>query len=220
MAKEYPIVDNVESFEAALASVRAAQKVYATYTQEQVDKIFKAAALAANNMRIPLAKMAVEETSMGVVEDKVIKNHYAAEYIYNAYKDTQTVGVLERDEAFGMMKVAEPIGVVAAVIPTTNPTSTAIFKTLICLKTRNGIIISPHPRAKKSTSWPWCVLTPGTLEASRQNTSALRNAVRHTAFRISTLLSALLHINIPVSTRRNLMFLREIIHIQRHGNIQ
>ena len=151
MAKEYPIVDNVESFEAALARVRAAQKVYATYTQEQVDKIFKAAALAANNMRIPLAKMAVEETGMGVVEDKVIKNHYAAEYIYNAYKDTQTVGVLERDEAFGMMKVAEPIGVVAAVIPTTNPTSTAIFKTLICLKTRNGIIISPHPRAKKST---------------------------------------------------------------------
>ena len=151
MAKEYPIVDSVESFEAALARVRAAQKVYATYTQEQVDKIFKAAALAANNMRIPLAKMAVEETGMGVVEDKVIKNHYAAEYIYNAYKDTQTVGVLERDEAFGMMKVAEPIGVVAAVIPTTNPTSTAIFKTLICLKTRNGIIISPHPRAKKST---------------------------------------------------------------------
>ena len=152
MAKEYPIVDNVESFEAALARVRAAQKVYATYTQEQVDKIFKAAALAANNMRIPLAKMAVEETGMGVVEDKVIKNHYAAEYIYNAYKDTQTVGVLERDEAFGMMKVAEPIGVVAAVIPTTNPTSTAIFKTLICLKTRNGIIISPHPRAKKTTN--------------------------------------------------------------------
>ena len=113
-----------------------------------MDKIFKAAALAANNMRIPLAKMAVEETGMGVVEDKVIKNHYAAEYIYNAYKDTQTVGVLERDEAFGMMKVAEPIGVVAAVIPTTNPTSTAIFKTLICLKTRNGIIISP-PSARE-----------------------------------------------------------------------
>ena len=151
MAKEYPIVDNVESFEAALARVRAAQKVYATYTQEQVDAIFRAAAIAANQARIPLAKMAVEETGMGVVEDKVIKNHYAAEYIYNAYKDTQTVGVLERDEAFGMMKVAEPIGVVAAVIPTTNPTSTAIFKTLICLKTRNGIIISPHPRAKKST---------------------------------------------------------------------
>ncbi len=151
MAKEYPIVDSVESFEAALARVRAAQKIYATYTQEQVDHIFKAAALAANNMRIPLAKMAVEETGMGIVEDKVIKNHYAAEYIYNAYKDTQTVGVLERNEAYGMMKVAEPIGVVAAVIPTTNPTSTAIFKTLICLKTRNGIIISPHPRAKKST---------------------------------------------------------------------
>lgn len=150
MAKEYPIVDNVESFEAALARVRAAQKVYATYTQEQVDKIFKAAALAANNMRIPLAKMAVEETGMGVVEDKVIKNHYAAEYIYNAYKDTQTVGVLERDEAFGMMKVAEPIGVVAAVIPTTNPTSTAIFKTLICLKTRNGLPI----RARRSPPSP------------------------------------------------------------------
>ena len=140
-----------EALDEAIARVRAAQRAYACYTQEQVDKIFKAAALAANNMRIPLAKMAVEETGMGVVEDKVIKNHYAAEYIYNAYKDTQTVGVLERDEAFGMMKVAEPIGVVAAVIPTTNPTSTAIFKTLICLKTRNGIIISPHPRAKKST---------------------------------------------------------------------
>ncbi len=151
MAKEYPIVDSVETFEAALARVRAAQKQYATYTQEQVDAIFRAAALAANSMRIPLAKMAVEETGMGVVEDKVIKNHFAAEYIYNAYKNTQTCGVLERDETFGTMKVAEPIGVVAAVIPTTNPTSTAIFKTLLCLKTRNGIVISPHPRAKKST---------------------------------------------------------------------
>ncbi|MGN0793521.1 MAG: bifunctional acetaldehyde-CoA/alcohol dehydrogenase, partial [Aristaeellaceae bacterium] len=151
MAKEYQIVDSVESFEAALARVRAAQKKYATYTQEQVDAIFRAAALAANNARIPLAKMAVAETGMGLVEDKVIKNHYAAEYIYNAYKDTKTCGVLEKDEAFGIMKVADPIGVVAAVIPTTNPTSTAIFKTLLCLKTRNGIIISPHPRAKKST---------------------------------------------------------------------
>ena len=132
MAKEYPIVDNVESFEAALARVRAAQKVYATYTQEQVDKIFKAAALAANNMRIPLAKMAVEETGMGVVEDKVIKNNYAAEYIYNAYKNTKTCGVVEEDKAYGIKKIAEPIGLVAAVIPTTNPTSTAIFKTLIC----------------------------------------------------------------------------------------
>ena len=151
MAKEYPIVDSVESFERALKQVREAQKKFATYTQEQVDKIFQAAALAANRARIPLAKMAVAETGMGVVEDKVIKNHYAAEYIYNAYKNTKTCGVIEESDSFGMMKVAEPIGVVAAVIPTTNPTSTAIFKTLIALKTRNGIIISPHPRAKKST---------------------------------------------------------------------
>ena len=151
MAKEYPIVDSVESFEKALKQVREAQKKFASYTQEQVDKIFQAAALAANRARIPLAKMAVAETGMGVVEDKVIKNHYAAEYIYNAYKNTKTCGVIEESDSFGMMKVAEPIGVVAAVIPTTNPTSTAIFKTLICLKTRNGIIISPHPRAKKST---------------------------------------------------------------------
>ena len=151
MAKEYPIVDSVESFEKALKQVREAQKQFATYSQEQVDKIFQAAALAANRARIPLAKMAVAETGMGVVEDKVIKNHYAAEYIYNAYKNTKTCGVIEESDSFGMMKVAEPIGVVAAVIPTTNPTSTAIFKTLIALKTRNGIIISPHPRAKKST---------------------------------------------------------------------
>ncbi|MDO5143765.1 MAG: bifunctional acetaldehyde-CoA/alcohol dehydrogenase [bacterium] len=151
MAMEYPIVDSVESFEAALARVRAAQKIFATYTQEQVDKIFLAAATAANQARIPLAKMAVEETGMGVVEDKVIKNHYAAEYIYNAYRNTKTCGVIERDESYGVEKIADPIGVVAAVIPTTNPTSTAIFKTMLCLKTRNGIIISPHPRAKKST---------------------------------------------------------------------
>ena len=148
---EYTIVDGVEALEAKLAQVREAQKKFATYTQEQVDKIFLAAATAANQARIPLAKMAVEETGMGVVEDKVIKNNYAAEYIYNAYKDTKTCGVIEEDKAYGIKKVAEPIGVVAAVIPTTNPTSTAIFKTLICLKTRNGIIISPHPRAKKST---------------------------------------------------------------------
>ena len=147
----YEIVDSVEKFEAALARVREAQKKFATYTQEQVDKIFLAAASAANKERIPLAKMAVEETGMGIVEDKVIKNNYASEYIYNAYKNTKTCGVIERDEAFGVTKVAEPIGVVGAVIPTTNPTSTAIFKTLISLKTRNGIIISPHPRAKKST---------------------------------------------------------------------
>ena len=147
----YEIVDNAEAFEKMLARVREAQKIYSTYTQEQVDKIFRAAAMAANLQRIPLAKMAVEETGMGVVEDKVIKNHYAAEYIYNAYKDTKTCGVIEEDKAYGIKKIAEPIGVIGAVIPTTNPTSTAIFKTLIALKTRNGIIISPHPRAKKCT---------------------------------------------------------------------
>ncbi len=151
MEKNYPIVDSVEKLEEALARVKAAQKKFATYTQEQVDKIFKAAAVAANKARIPLAKMAVEETGMGVVEDKVIKNNYAAEHIYNKYKTVKTCGVVEEDKAYGIKKVAEPIGVVAAVIPTTNPTSTAIFKSLICLKTRNGIIISPHPRAKKST---------------------------------------------------------------------
>ena len=150
-AKTYEIVDSVEMLEKALKRVREAQAIFATYSQEQVDKIFRAAAIAANKQRIPLAKMAVEETGMGVVEDKVIKNHYAAEYIYNAYKDTKTCGVVEEDSAFGIKKIAEPIGVVAAVIPTTNPTSTAIFKTLISLKTRNGIIISPHPRAKGST---------------------------------------------------------------------
>ena len=145
------IIDGVDKLEVALERVRAAQQKFATYTQEQVDEIFKAAALAANNARIPLAKLAVEETGMGIVEDKVIKNHYAAEYIYNAYKDTKTCGVIEEDKAYGIKKIAEPIGVIAAVIPTTNPTSTAIFKTLISLKTRNGIIISPHPRAKNST---------------------------------------------------------------------
>ena len=145
------LVHDLDSFHAKLAEVRQAQKEFAEYTQEQVDKIFRAAAVAANMARIPLAKMAVEETGMGVVEDKVIKNHYAAEYIYNAYKDTKTCGEIEYDPAFGMRKIAEPIGIIGAVIPTTNPTSTAIFKALICLKTRNGIIISPHPRAKKST---------------------------------------------------------------------
>ena len=145
------IIDSVEGLNAKMAAMREAQKVFATYTQEQVDKIFFAAASAANKMRIPLAKMAVEETGMGIVEDKVIKNNYAAEYIYNAYKNTKTVGVIEEDKEYGIKKIAEPIGLVAAVIPTTNPTSTAIFKTLISLKTRNAIIISPHPRAKKST---------------------------------------------------------------------
>ena len=149
--KNYGIVDSVEKLEEAFVRVRAAQKEFSTFTQEQVDKIFKAAAVAANKMRIPLAKMAVEETGMGIVEDKVIKNNYAAEHIYNAYKDTKTCGVIEEDKAYGIKKVAEPIGVIAAVIPTTNPTSTAIFKTMLALKTRNGIIISPHPRAKKCT---------------------------------------------------------------------
>ncbi len=151
METNFEIVENVETFEKMLARVREAQKKYATFTQQQVDEIFRAAAMAANLQRIPLAKMAVEETGMGVVEDKVIKNHYAAEYIYNTYKETKTCGVIEEDKAFGIRKIAEPIGVIAAVIPTTNPTSTAIFKTLLALKTRNGIIISPHPRAKKCT---------------------------------------------------------------------
>ena len=149
--KDYEIVDSVEKLEEAIERVRKAQRIFATYTQEQVDKIFLAAASAANKARIPLAKLAVEETGMGVVEDKVIKNNYASEYIYNAYKNTKTCGVIEEDTAYGMKKIAEPIGVIAAVIPTTNPTSTAIFKCLIALKTRNAIIISPHPRAKNST---------------------------------------------------------------------
>ena len=145
------VIDTAEALEAKMKAMKEAQAIFATYTQEQVDKIFLAAATAANKARIPLAKLAVEETGMGVVEDKVIKNHYAAEYIYNAYKNTKTCGVLEDDPVYGIKKIAEPIGLVAAVIPTTNPTSTAIFKTLICLKTRNAIIISPHPRAKKCT---------------------------------------------------------------------
>ena len=149
--KQYQVVDNVEKLEETIARVREAQRKFADYTQEQVDAIFFAAAMAANKQRIPLAKMAVEETGMGVVEDKVIKNHYASEYIYNAYRHTKTCGVIEEGKAFGIKKIAEPVGVIGAVIPTTNPTSTAIFKTLIALKTRNGIIISPHPRAKKST---------------------------------------------------------------------
>ena len=145
------IIDSVDKLLARMEEMRAAQKIFATFTQEQVDKIFYEAAMAANHQRIPLAKMAVEETGMGVVEDKVIKNHYAAEYIYNKFKHEKTCGVIEEDKAFGYKRIAEPIGLVAAVIPTTNPTSTAIFKTLIALKTRNAIIISPHPRAKACT---------------------------------------------------------------------
>ena len=151
MNDTYIPVTNTEELEAALTRVRTAQTAFAAYSQEQVDKIFLAAATAANKARISLAKMAVAETGMGIVEDKVIKNHYAAEYIYNAYKDTKTCGVIEEDTAYGIRKIAEPIGVIAAVIPTTNPTSTAIFKCLLALKTRNGIVISPHPRARKST---------------------------------------------------------------------
>ena len=149
--KQHELIDTVEKLEAAIAQVKEAQKQFAGYSQEQVDAIFLAAATAADQARIPLAKLAVEETGMGIVEDKVIKNHYAAEYIYNAYRNTKTCGVIAEDKAFGTKTIAEPIGVIGAVIPTTNPTSTAIFKSLISLKTRNGIIISPHPRAKQST---------------------------------------------------------------------
>ncbi|ADK14715.1 Aldehyde-alcohol dehydrogenase [Clostridium ljungdahlii DSM 13528] len=144
-------VTNVEELMKRLEEIKDAQKKFATYTQEQVDEIFRQAAMAANSARIELAKMAVEESGMGIVEDKVIKNHFASEYIYNKYKDEKTCGVLERDAGFGIVRIAEPVGVIAAVVPTTNPTSTAIFKSLIALKTRNGIIFSPHPRAKKST---------------------------------------------------------------------
>ena len=149
--KNVQIIDRVEALETALKAAKEAQRVFSSYSQEQVDKIFLAAASAANKERISLSKMAVDETGMGVAEDKVIKNHYASEYIYNAYKNTKTCGVLEEDKAYGVKKIAEPLGVIAAVIPTTNPTSTAIFKTLLALKTRNGIIISPHPRAKNCT---------------------------------------------------------------------
>ena len=145
------LIDSVEALENALVGVRSAQRIYSTYTQEQVDRIFLAAASAANKARIPLAKMAVEETGMGIVEDKVIKNNYASEHIYNAYRNVKTCGVIEEDKSYGMKKIAEPVGVIAAVIPTTNPTSTAIFKCLLALKTRNAIVISPHPRAKNST---------------------------------------------------------------------
>ena len=151
MSKVYKIVDSIEALEALIKKSRKAQQEFASYSQEQVDKIFLAAAMAANKARVPLAKLAVEETGMGCVEDKVIKNHYASEYIYNTYKDTKTCGVIEEDASFGIKKIVEPVGVVSAVIPTTNPTSTAIFKSLLTLKTRNSIIISPHPRAKDCT---------------------------------------------------------------------
>ena len=148
---EDKVAQSLDDLNEIIARVQKAQKEFATYSQEQVDKIFEAVAIAANQNRIPLAKMAVAETGMGVVEDKVIKNHFAAEEIYNKYRHAKTCGVIERDATNGMTKIAEPLGVIAGVIPTTNPTSTAIFKTLIALKTRNGIIFSPHPRAKKCT---------------------------------------------------------------------
>ncbi|MBQ5399293.1 MAG: bifunctional acetaldehyde-CoA/alcohol dehydrogenase [Ruminococcus sp.] len=163
--REYPVVDGVPALEKALKRVKAAQNEYAKFTQEQVDKIFLAAATAANRNRIPLAKLAVEETGMGIVEDKVIKNHFASEEIYNKYRDAKTCGVIDENPAMGTMRVAEPIGVIAAVIPTTNPTSTAIFKCLIALKTRNGIIISPHPRAKKSTIAAAKIVLEAAIEA-------------------------------------------------------
>lgn len=156
-----------EELDAIIEKVRAAQKIYSTYTQEQVDNIFRAAALAANEERIPLAKMAVEESGMGVVEDKVIKNHFASEYVYNKYKNEKTCGVIESDDAFGIIKIAEPVGIIAGIVPTTNPTSTAIFKSLLALKTRNGIIFSPHPRAKKSTIAAAKVVLDAAVKARR-----------------------------------------------------
>ena len=165
MDERFPVINNVETLTSAFERVRSAQKQYAAFTQEQVDKIFCAAATAAARKRIPLALMAAKETGMGVAEDKVIKNHYAAEYIYNAYKDVKTCGVIERDESAGMTKIAEPVGVIAAVVPTTNPTSTAIFKALLALKTRNGIIFSPHPRAKKCTGEAAKIVLEAAVEA-------------------------------------------------------
>lgn len=158
-------VTNIEELENLIALVKVAQEKFSSFTQEQVDYIFKKAALAANAARIPLAKIAVEETGMGVVEDKVIKNHFASEIIYNKYKNTKTCGVIEADKSFGFQKIAEPVGILAGIVPTTNPTSTAIFKALITLKTRNGIIFSPHPRAKKCTNEAARIILEAAVEA-------------------------------------------------------
>ena len=158
-------INTIDDLNALIERVSKAQKILATYSQEQVDKIFEAMAIAANANRIPLAKMAVEETGMGVVEDKVIKNHFAAEEIYNKYRHTKTCGVLEHDATNGLTKIAEPLGIIAGVIPTTNPTSTTIFKSLIALKTRNGIIFSPHPRAKKCTVYTAQLMLEATVKA-------------------------------------------------------
>ena len=165
MQKEYPVVDSLETLQAEIDRVKRAQRLYAQYTQEQVDRIFLAAATAANKARVPLAKAAVAETGMGVVEDKVIKNHFASEYIYNNYRNTRTCGVVEEDKAYGIRKIAEPLGLICAIIPTTNPTSTAIFKTLLALKTRNGIIISPHHRAKGCTAEAARIVLEAAVEA-------------------------------------------------------
>jgi acetaldehyde dehydrogenase/alcohol dehydrogenase len=164
-SKTTKIINDLDSLRSQINKTKQAQKIFSTYTQEQVDKIFLAVATAANKARIPLAKMAVEDTGMGIVEDKVIKNHFASEYIFNSYKNTKTCGIIERDATFGFTKVAEPIGVIAAVIPTTNPTSTTIFKILISLKTRNGLIISPHPRAKKCTIYTAQLLLDAAVKA-------------------------------------------------------
>ncbi|GAA4495442.1 bifunctional acetaldehyde-CoA/alcohol dehydrogenase [Pseudaeromonas paramecii] len=158
-------VTNLAELDDLVARVKAAQRVFATYSQEQVDKIFRAAALAANNARIPLAQMAVEESGMGIIEDKVIKNHFASEYIYNKYKDEKTCGILSEDDEFGTVTIAEPVGIICGIVPTTNPTSTAIFKSLIALKTRNAIIFSPHPRAKNSTNTAAKLVLDAAIEA-------------------------------------------------------
>ena len=158
-------VTNLAELDELVARVKEAQRVFATFSQEQVDKIFRAAALAANNARISLAQMAVEESGMGIIEDKVIKNHFASEYIYNKYKDEKTCGILSEDDEFGTVTIAEPVGIICGIVPTTNPTSTAIFKSLIALKTRNAIIFSPHPRAKNSTNTAAKLVLDAAIEA-------------------------------------------------------
>ena len=170
-------VHNMESLVKRIEEIRVAQREFSTFSQEQVDEIFLQAAMAANSARMVLAKMAVEETGMGIVEDKVIKNHFASEYIYNQYRDEKTCGVLERDHAFGITKIAEPIGIVAAIVPTTNPTSTAIFKALIALKTRNGIIFSPHPRAKQSTIEAARIILDAAVKAGEIGRASCRERV-------------------------------------------
>ena len=159
------LINNIEALNNLLKRVKDAQKEYSTFSQEDVDRIFKAAATAANKMRIPLAKMAVEDTGMGVLEDKIIKNHYASEYIFNKHKNAKTCGIINEDKINGIKTVAEPLGIIAGIIPTTNPTSTAIFKSLICLKTRNAIVFSPHPRATKSTIEAAKVILNAAVEA-------------------------------------------------------